>query len=352
MIVEIVAAGAAALGLRALAHRAILRGLRAPRLQHWHGQGEPDASVGAVREVRIDGQRGRRLWGALVMPRHFATWPVPAVLVMHGWGANAATMAPVVAPLQAAGFAVLLIDARCHGRSDDEDFTSLPRFAEDIAAGLAWLRRQPGIDSDRLALLGHSVGAGAALLHAARHDDVRAVVSLSAFAHPREMMRRFMRDKRVPYPVLGWYVMRHVQRVIGHSFDEIAPLTTLARVRCPVLLVHGRHDATVPFGDAQRLKSVSPRARLLAVDGDHDLREALLPHVAEVTDFLWAACGEPAAADTPAVDVDAGSTDGPHASGHSEMVPAKSVPHSAESAANGLWSADPAAAPTGKASGY
>jgi pimeloyl-ACP methyl ester carboxylesterase len=94
------------------------------------------------------------------------------------------------AALHAAGFAVLLIDARCHGRSDDEAFTSMPRFAEDIAAGLAWLRLQPEIAGDRLALLGHSVGAAAALLHACRHHDVRAVVSLSAFAHPRGHMSR------------------------------------------------------------------------------------------------------------------------------------------------------------------
>jgi len=342
MIVEIAAAVAAALGLRALAHRAILRGLRAPRLQHWHGQGEPDASVGAVREVRIDGQRGRRLWGALVMPRHFATWPVPAVLVMHGWGANAAMMVPVVAPLQAAGFAVLLIDARCHGRSDDEDFASLPRFAEDIAAGLAWLRLQPGIDADRLVLLGHSVGAGAALLHAARHDDVRAVVSLSAFAHPKEVMRRFLADKRVPYPVLGWYVMRHVQHVIGHSFDEIAPLTTLARVRCPVLLVHGRHDATVPLGDAQRLHAVSSHAHLLAVDGDHDLREALLPHAAKVTDFLRTACGETVNAHTKNPGPDRGTSNGPHASDNGTKEPA----------VRGRRPAEPAAARSGVAGGY
>lgn len=90
-------------------------------------------------------------------------------------------MGPVVPPLQSAGFATLLLDARCHGQSDDEEFSSLPRFAEDIAAGLAWLRQQPEIAPDRIALLGHSVGAGAAIPHAARHGDVRAVASLAAF---------------------------------------------------------------------------------------------------------------------------------------------------------------------------
>ncbi|MEO8123746.1 MAG: alpha/beta fold hydrolase [Burkholderiales bacterium] len=221
--------------------------------------------------------------------------PAPAVLVMHGWGANAATMWPVVRPLHSAGFAVLLIDARCHGRSDDEAFTSLPRFAEDIAAGLTWLRTQPGIAVDRLALLGHSVGAAAALLHASHHDDVRAVVSLSAFAHPAEVMRRLLAEKRVPYAVIGWYVMHHVQRVIGASFDEIAPLASLPHVRCPVLLVHGRSDKAVPVDDAQRLLAASHLARLLLVEGGHDLSEALAPYAPRLVDFLRVACAAPVA---------------------------------------------------------
>lgn len=275
-----------------MVHHAILRGLRAPRLPHARTLALSGVPHNSMREVAIEGPRGRRLFGWLVSSPQPVAGGAPAVLVMHGWGANSAMMWPVVPPLHAAGFAVLLIDARCHGNSDDEAFTSMPRFAEDIAAGLAWLRLQPGIAPDRIALMGHSVGAGAALLHAAHHHDVRAVVCLSAFAHPREMMRRFMAEKRVPYPVVGWYVMRHVQRVIGASFDAIAPQATIARVRCPVLLVHGRADSDVPVADAHRLHAAADRSRLLLVDGTHDLREALTPYAAVLTDFLTAACLE------------------------------------------------------------
>ena len=276
--------------LRRVLHRVILRGLRAPRIVDPLVPGDPRVAPDLVREVRITSPRGKRLVGWLVSPPSAFPSPVPAVVVMHGWGANAAMMWPVAPPLHDAGFAVLLIDARCHGRSDDEEFTSMPRFAEDIAAGLAWLRQQPGIASNRLALLGHSVGAAAALLHASGHCDVRAVVSLAAFAHPREVMRTWMAEKRVPYPLVGWYVMRHVQRVIGSSFNDIAPVNTIARAHCPVLVVHGRTDSVVPMADAMRLITRSARARLLLVDGGHDLRETLAPHADALVEFLRAAC--------------------------------------------------------------
>lgn len=278
-------------GLRWLAHAAILRGLRAPRLMHSHRPLELLGCSRPAREVQVTGTGGKRLFGWLVLPPQPTAEAVPAVLVMHGWGSNAAVMASVVPPLHAAGFAVLLLDARCHGRSDDEAFTSMPRFAEDIAAGLAWLAAQLEVDSQRLALLGHSVGAAAALLYAAQHREVRAVVSLSAFAHPGEVMRRWLIEMRLPYPVIGWALLRHVQRVIGSTFDAIAPLTTLGAVRCPVLLVHGLHDETVPVDDARRLLVVGAQAQLLLVDGGHDLRTALLPHASVLTEFLCAACG-------------------------------------------------------------
>jgi pimeloyl-ACP methyl ester carboxylesterase len=276
-------------GARALAHGALLRGLRAPRVPHAQGPDDIGLPAGTARELHVVGPRGRRLFSWLVMPDD-TTRPVPAVLVMHGWGANAAMMWPVVPPLRDAGFAVLLIDARCHGRSDDETFTSMPRFAEDIAAGLAWLRTQPAIAPQRIALLGHSVGAAATLLHASRQHDVRAVASLSAFAHPREVMIRWMAEYHIPFPVIGWYVLRYVQRVIGFSFDAIAPINTITRVDCPVLLVHGRDDSTVPFSDAERLLRAAPRAQLVAVEGGHDLRETLAPHAGELVAFMAAAC--------------------------------------------------------------
>lgn len=288
------AAVAGVWGLRLLAHAAILRGLRAPRVPHTQALTHHGIAANAVQAVRMAGPRGKQLSGWLVSAPGARPHPVPAVLVMHGWGANASLMGAVAAPLHAAGFAVLLLDARCHGSSDDEPFTSLARFAEDIAAGLAWLRIQPGIDAHRLALLGHSVGAGACLLHASQHPDVCAVVSLSAFAHPTEVMRRLLADHRVPYPVIGWYVLRHVQRVIGTTFDAIAPVHTIARVQCPVLLVHGNHDATVPVSDAQRLRAAAPgHAQLLLIDGDHDLRKALDSHGQDLVDFLHAACAQP-----------------------------------------------------------
>jgi dipeptidyl aminopeptidase/acylaminoacyl peptidase len=167
---------------------------------------------------------------------------------------------------------VLLPESRNHGRSSRQGHSSLPRFAEDLEHALDWLALQPGVDPRRLAALGHSVGAAAVLLVASRRPGLAAAVSVSAFAHPEQVMRRWLAAYRVPYWPLGWLVNRYVESVIGARFDHIAPLATLRKAQCPVLLLHGAQDATVPLADAQQLIQHKGRTRatLLALDGTHE----------------------------------------------------------------------------------
>ena len=89
------------------------------------------------------------------------SWLTQTVLKPPG---NAALMLPLARPLHEAGYATLFVDARCHGASDDDSFASLPRFAEDLGAAVDWLRGRPEVAAGRVGVIGHSVGAGAALL--------------------------------------------------------------------------------------------------------------------------------------------------------------------------------------------
>lgn len=195
--------------------------------------------------------------------------PGPVALVIHGWGASAADMVPLSEPLLEAGLRVLLLDARGHGRSGDVGVASMPTFAEDLRTALRWLRRQPEIDPDRIVLVGHSVGAGAALFVAAEDHAIAGVISLSSMAAPREFMAERLRA-RLPGPLVR-LALRYVEHIIGHRFVEFSPLYTIGRSTAPVLLVHGALDSTVSFADAERLHARAPdRSTLLVLpEADH-----------------------------------------------------------------------------------
>lgn len=257
--------------------------LRAPRILE---EGSPAQRGLAYQTVSIPSARNKKLFGWYISAADNAR--APAVAVLHGWGSNAEMMLPVAAPLHQAGYAVLLFDARCHGRSDDDNFASLPRFAEDLDYVLGWLAQQPGVDAAKMAVLGHSVGAGAVLLAASRRHDLAAVISVAAFSHPANMMRRFLAARHVPYMLFGWYVIRYVQRIIGQRFDAIAPRHTISKIRCPVLLVHGNDDTTIPVSEAHEIyaQRTSDAVQLLILPGEHDASDELERHADKLLVFL------------------------------------------------------------------
>lgn len=266
------------------AFNALIRwSLRAPRVPE---RTTPGALGLTFTEERIASANGKQLF-AWYIP---APGPgiVSALVVLHGWGGNAETMLPLAVPLHCAGHALLFIDARSHGRSDPDSFSSMPRFAEDAEHALGWLKSQPGVDPKRLGIIGHSVGAAAALLAASRRDDLAVVVSIAAFAHPETVMRRLLATWHVPYMPLGWYVLQYVQHVIGHRFDDIAPLNTIGQIRCPALLVHGCEDEMVPVADAQAIfaRCVGGKCQLLLVKGSHDSYGDLEQQMGVLVEFL------------------------------------------------------------------
>lgn len=252
------------------------------------------AELGLSHEnVAIPTENGKRLfgwWVASALPG-----PQPAVVLLHGWGGNAETLLPLAQPLHQAGFALLFIDARSHGQSDADSFSSMPRFAEDLGHAIDWLKCRSGIAPEAIAAVGHSVGAAAVLLAASRREDLAAVVSIAAFAHPVAMMRRWFDGMRVPYRPVGWLILRYVEWVIGHRFEDIAPIRTIRHVRCPVLLVHGEDDSTVPVAEARAIHAArtGEHVRLKVVAGSHDDYADLDRELPLLVDFLSSHSGRP-----------------------------------------------------------
>jgi pimeloyl-ACP methyl ester carboxylesterase len=237
------------------------------------------------------GLGGEQVWLESVNGTRLHAWFIPAgsraapaVVVLHGWGANGALLLPIAPRLHNGGFHALFLDARNHGHSEHDDFSSMPRFAEDLEVGLAWLRARDDVTDT--VVVGHSVGAGAAILAASRDRDIAAVVSLSAFAHPREMMTKQLRLEVLPGAVTG-AMLWPIEQIIGHRFDDIAPLRRIEDVECPILIVHGDADRVIPVEDAFRLFEAATDARVLIVPGgEHAALESVEPHLADIVAFL------------------------------------------------------------------
>ncbi len=189
----------------------------------------------------------------------------PAVVLIHGWGASAEQLLPVAQVLYDAGFHALLISVRGHGESDAAQFVSISRYADDIRRAVDAVVRRHDVDSDRIGLLGHSMGAAAALLEASGDQRVKAVASSAGFADFNDLTSQLLKWRKLPNFPFRWLIQRFWMKYTGVNMIEVNPVEAIRRVACPVLLLHGDLDHLVPPDQLEKLHAHGSPANLRRV---------------------------------------------------------------------------------------
>ncbi len=196
------------------------------------------------------------------------------ILIMHGWGRNAARMLDCVNELFQDGYDILAPDARNHGESDGDFYSSVKMFKEDILSCVRYAKTQLMTPEQKLFILGHSIGGSGSILATAESADVDALATTGAFSDPETIITRSLRQIGMPrFPVIQmmlWYI----QKKLGVSFEEIRPERAIQTIKVPVLLVHGQQDKVVPYSEFQRLENACTSCRTLVYPqaGHSDIR--------------------------------------------------------------------------------
>ena len=147
---------------------------------------------------------------------------VPTVVALHGAGGNVAGMERYASTLAAQGFAVYLLHYfdRTGTESADKQtiMRNFPLWMKTLWDAISFVETQPQVARERIALLGFSLGAYLSLANSAIDPRVKAVVEFFG-GMPKEM-NLFMRRL------------------------------------CPVLILHGDADPTVPVEEAYHLRKL------------------------------------------------------------------------------------------------
>ncbi len=114
--------------------------------------------------------------------------PVPAVLLIHGYGENRSVWKDLEQQLLTRGWAVMALDLRGHGQSKSRNQrpieASLPwrkdphEFPGDVDPALDWIKAQTRINTRKIVVIGSDVGANLALIASGRYPEVRTVVAI------------------------------------------------------------------------------------------------------------------------------------------------------------------------------
>lgn len=188
-------------------------------------------------------------------------------------------------------------------------FFALEKFAADARLAIAMLRERDDLDGERLAMAGHSEGALIALMVAASEHPPAAVAALAGPGRPIAVAMReqidaqfdaapAMREQGLadldraleaasrgedfPADLPAWSrtLFNPTTRDLMRDYATIDPAEVVARVRGPVLVLTGEHDAQMsaerdarPLAAAARSRGDGHPVELVIVPGaSHNLK--------------------------------------------------------------------------------
>jgi uncharacterized protein len=184
------------------------------------------------------------------------------VVYLHGVGDNRGSASWAADHLRARGFDVVAYDSRAHGESTGQACSYGYHEKRDLARVLGQLA-----DPGPVVLLGHSMGAAVALQAAADEPRVAGVIAVATISDLRTAA-----GERAPFVASRGNIdqaLRLAEAEGRFRVDEVSPARAAARIRCPVLLIHGAADRETPPAHSQRVLAAlpGPHRRLLLVPG-------------------------------------------------------------------------------------
>jgi pimeloyl-ACP methyl ester carboxylesterase len=251
---------------------------------------------------------------------------LPAVILLGGSGSQERDgyvggipiMGQMAGALADAGFIVVRYDRRGAGQSGGRaESATLTDYAEDVRAAVKSLADRKDVDNRRIAVLGHSESAWVAMLAASRDNRIAAVISVAAPAQtgaelvldqqrvelnrlnltPAEREEKIALQKRIQAAVLsgtGWDgvpadVRRQADTPWFQSLLAYDPAAVLARVRQPLLFVHGQLDKQIAVENVERLSEIArkaARSKTIDVVSVRGVNHLLVPAVTgEVSEY-------------------------------------------------------------------
>ena len=234
---------------------------------------KPDYSAPAdapytAEEVVVKTPAGHTLAGTLTLPKGASrAKPVGAIVTVTGSGPQDRDeniglqgfrpFRQLADSLARRGIAVLRMDDRGTGASGGtfKGSTSAD-FAEDVRAGLAYLRTRPEIRADGLGVLGHSEGALIAPMVAEKEPTLRAIVLLAGIAQPGRSALHFQLKNQIDHntsltpekrDALIAEIPKRIDAMMAADpwmkfFLTYDPAPTMRRVKTPVLILTGSRD--------------------------------------------------------------------------------------------------------------
>jgi uncharacterized protein len=211
-----------------------------------------DYSVASYQDVTITTADGLNL----------VAWYVPptredgaSIIFIHGHASNRSHYLSRAEIFAEDGYGMLFMELRNNGTSDGEFTTMGLLEAQDVQTAFDFLIQQPSVNTDRIALYGHSMGGATAIMAFRDIPQTRVLISEAAYSSLADNIHaRIVRDLPLPPFVFPQMIVGFGGMLTGENLFDVRPIEDIQHLHGrPVLLIHGTNDGVVPFINGERL---------------------------------------------------------------------------------------------------
>ena len=207
----------------------------------------------ALREVRFATEDGLTLRGWHVPGRNGAT-----VILVHGFARDRSELLLEAQWLTRSDFGALLIDTRAQGASDGAHIGFGFSEALDVRAAVDFLRHLS--PRERIGVMGYSMGAVATIQAAAADERIQAVLAVSPYANPRELVDHRLGFARMLAPLVIWWG----EKMTDTCLADLNPLVTVAAIAPrPILILEAGDDTMLPPRSGRQLYAAAAEPKEL-----------------------------------------------------------------------------------------
>ena len=167
------------------------------------------------------------------------------------------------------GRSVLLVDQRACGKCDGHVITFGIKERRDCQSWGNYLYRRFGKDIPVI-LTGVSMGAATVMMATELElpENVVGVIADCGYSSPREIIRKVIRQMKLPPKPLYPFVRLAGRLFGGFDLEAASPLEAMKKCRLPVFFAHGEDDDFVPCEmTAACFEACPAEKRLLTVPG-------------------------------------------------------------------------------------
>jgi uncharacterized protein len=169
------------------------------------------------------------------------------IIVLHGIASCKETQFEKAAMLAQKGFNALALDLRAHGESGGDYCTFGYYEKNDLKTVVDSLLRQPGL-AHPLGIWGVSLGGAIALQSLGNDPRLEFGIIESTFDEFNKVALEYSADMMlgIKSEWLTGHVLDKSAIIARFDPDSVQPVAAAARIRCPVLFIHGDADDKIP----------------------------------------------------------------------------------------------------------